>query len=163
MQDLETGKADGAAQPGATDANRFVATFIGEPPMNIIAGVVERNGDVVVVRADGHELVRPDDALREPVLASKGADGSVDAGVRPAHLRLAASGEPGLPGVVRVLEVLGDVALLSVVAGERRLRVQVPADLRIAETEPVALGPDASRVHFFDTETVVAIREGDGA
>ena len=145
-------------------ANRFVATFIGEPPMNILSSSVQRRDDDVVVMANGHELVRVPQPLRESVLAATGGGiGPIDVGVRAANFRLAEPGEPGLPGLVRLREVLGDFALLSVVAGEQRLRVQVPAHLRVAEDEAISVTPDPQSVHFFDSSTGVAIREAANA
>lgn len=145
-------------------ANRFVATFIGEPPMNILPASVERQGSDVGLLVDGQELIRVPERSREAVLAAtERGSGSIDVGVRPAHFRLEQPGSPGLPGLVRLREVLGDVALLSVVAGAHRLRVQVPASLRVREEEAVVLSPDAQSVHFFDASTGVAIREDGNA
>ena len=126
--------------------------------------MIQRRGDDVIVMAYGHEFVQVPESLRESVLAATGGGiGPVDVGVRAANFRLAEPGESGLPGLVRLREVLGDVALLSVVAGEQRLRVQVPAHLKVAEDEAVSLTPDPQSVHFFDSSTGVALREGASA
>ncbi len=109
-------------------ANRFVATFLGTPAMNILpAGVVgPSDGEVAEV------------------------------GIRPEHLRLAASGNDAfaLSGTVELVEFLGDCALAH-------LRVPGIGDAvvaKLAAAEAPAMGAaltlhaPTSCLHLFDRE-----------
>ncbi len=86
----------------AAPANLFVARFIGSPPMNTIEGELAREGDAVVMQAEGVSLPLPS-ALATAVLAA--APERVVLGVRPEHLELAADGI--LRATVTVVESLG--------------------------------------------------------
>ncbi len=111
-----------------------VAEFIGTPPMNLMPGVW--HGHAVTVA--GHSL---------PVAAGAGVPRDVMLGVRPGDLRIVAD---GLRARVERIEDLGDSSIISLVAGERPLKLksdQLPA-LREGETACLGFAPDAA--HLFD-------------
>jgi multiple sugar transport system ATP-binding protein len=76
-------------------ANLFVAQFIGEPPMNLLPGRLERRGDRLVLHGASGELALPGFDVAD------GAHPDVVVGVRAEHLRLSdpAAGT-GLAGAV---------------------------------------------------------------
>ena len=69
-----------------TPANLFVATFLGEPPMNALPGTVEADG----VRLEGGQFL----PLPEATLPPPGT--AVVLGVRPHHVRLGGQGQAGV-------------------------------------------------------------------
>ena len=117
-------------------ANRFVAGFVGMPPMNLIRGTVAGG----IFAGEGVRLAlpgRPDEA--EAVL-----------GIRPEHLTVRGTGER-LTLRVSVLEPLGDrqdVTLTTPSGFTLVARIDSGADLR--EGEEAAFTVDASRIHLFD-------------
>jgi ABC-type sugar transport system ATPase subunit len=114
-----------------------VAEFIGTPPMNLVPGVWQGNAVTVA----GHAL---------PVAASAGVPRGVMLGVRPGDLRIVAA---GLPARVERIEDLGDSSIISLVAGERPLKLkcdQLPA-LREGETACLGFAPGAA--HLFDPQS----------
>src|SRR5262245_16254154 len=134
-------------------ANLFVAQFIGEPPMNLLPGRLER-------RADGHVLHGPIGALALPEAAAPPledrAGPDVVVGVRAEHLRLsdAASGSPGLPGAVSFREPRGDsdVVLVEIGrSGASHLAVEVEPSTRWREGDQVRVGFADVRLHVFDS------------
>lgn len=147
---------DGALQQeGAPDdvyrrpANRFVATFIGSPVMNILPGAVE--GDMI--------LAGP---LRVPV--PHGVDLSdargLEVGVRPEHLRIEAAGGTGSDGgargtgqaaVVTLVEPAGPDTFVHLTVGEQRLIVRAAPDVRPAVGERMDIVAAAKDAHLFDT------------
>jgi ABC-type sugar transport system ATPase subunit len=106
-------------------ANRFVATFVGAPPMNLLP-------------ADG--------PLRVPHPAGR----RVELGVRPEHLRL----EPdGTPATVTLVEPVGSEAYVHLELGGARVVARVAAEARPAAGDVVPVRVRPSDVHFFDAET----------
>ena len=129
-------------------ANRFVATFIGSPPMNVVDG--QRDGDDFV--ADGGRLHL---GARLAAAHAGGAGGALAVGVRPEHLRLGpneggSGGSEGLPGRVRVVESLGHERLVLVDRGGDTIVVrQDAAEPRIDAGAPVVVQADPRHVHLF--------------
>ncbi len=116
----------------ARPANRFVADFIGTPPMNLIEGVVSEGA------FRGAGLVVP---------LAQAPQGPAALGVRPEHLALGAGPHRA---AVRVVEPAGHETLVIVeTEGGARLTLRAPAGARPAPGEPVALGIDPAGVHLF--------------
>ncbi|MCY3732904.1 MAG: ABC transporter ATP-binding protein, partial [Chloroflexi bacterium] len=141
-------------------ANRFVATFVGEPPMNIVQASV--NGGRVAIGDYALERVPPADLAAIEAAASS-AGGTVDVGVRPDDFRLGGPDEPGIAGRIRIRENLGDTTLLAVDTEGDRLRLRSGAGLGVREGENVRLHPRADRIHFFDAATGIAVGRSAGS
>jgi multiple sugar transport system ATP-binding protein len=129
-------------------ATRYVAGFVGAPPMNMLDGVVE-GGRIALADAAG--------ALPMPP-ASAGKNGQrVVAGIRPEALRLAAKeAEHVLSTAAEVVELTGPelVATLRLAGtGERRLVASLPARTPLREGDPCRLAVDAESIHLFDPDT----------
>ncbi|HEY7068486.1 MAG TPA: sn-glycerol-3-phosphate ABC transporter ATP-binding protein UgpC [Acidimicrobiales bacterium] len=161
--------------------NQFVATFIGSPAMNLLAGTVSDGGRAL--RVGGQRL-----ALDEAVVAAHPALGSLDGqpvavGIRPESF----SDEPGAPAervieaTVDLVESLGAETVVHVVLTEppeadpdasdpwqqvlaRRGRgvVRLAARIGLAPGDVVKLAVDTSRVHLFDATTGLSLREASG-
>ena len=129
-------------------ANRFVAEFLGTPPINLFrARVAEAN---FVLESNGVTLPLPEATYRR--LAGE-IGSTVDVGVRPEHIRLDPEAPGSLPAVVEVLEPLGSEVLVhwSTALGPLVSRIgdgQVPA-----VGERLALRFDWDATHFFNAET----------
>jgi multiple sugar transport system ATP-binding protein len=154
---MEQGVLQQYAPPAALKeepANLFVASFIGEPPMNVV--------DVRAVDGPALEALAPDGrpafrvALASPVAGR--ADGACKLGIRPHRVRV---GDPhGLPATVISNQWLGDQCHLAldlqgcflVVVAHRRIEAPVGG------TVPVSLPPAA--MHLFDAESGAAVRHG---
>lgn len=139
-------------------ANRFVASFVGDPSMNFLAAAIAAEGDKLAVRFGDAAFDVAETAPHDVLRARLGSgDGSVEVGIRPEHLTLAVSGSGGLPGTVRTREAIGDGAILTVDAGASRLRVLTPSDRSVREGDTIALVPMMDRLHYFDAATGVRI------
>jgi ABC-type sugar transport system ATPase subunit len=129
--------------------NRFVAEFIGNPPMNFL--------DAEVVRADGQVVARSADDVQVPLtpaladrLPLNGAARAVTLGVRPEHLTIGPPDPSHARGEVYMVEPMGREQVIDVRIGERSLQAIAPASLSVRVGEPVGLTFDASRLHLFD-------------
>jgi ABC-type sugar transport system ATPase subunit len=103
-------------------ATRFVAEFIGSPPMNILEVELEDTAEGQVVRAPGLTLRVPGP------LPPGGKRGRIGLGVRPEEVAVAP--EPGdatpIAGEVFWVEHLGDRSILDSRLGGQTVKVAVP-------------------------------------
>ncbi|UUP19710.1 sn-glycerol-3-phosphate import ATP-binding protein UgpC [Nitratireductor thuwali] len=127
---------------------RFVAGFIGSPAMNMLEGTAK--GPVFALEGGGR-LTFGDAELAEterPVLL----------GIRPEHLKLAASDEAVLELSVTAVETLGADTLahgnLSGANGAGSgLIARLPGSVKVAPGDTLPLAIDRGSVHLFDAET----------
>lgn len=129
-------------------ANKFVAGFIGSPPMNFIDGKV-KGGKVV---AEDLEFALPSG---HPAGAADGR--SVSVGIRPESIELG-PGENQFEAHLDVLETLGPEFIAYLNVGSTKLIANIPAENRLAEKESHTFHIDPAHVHVFDFETEEAIR-----
>ena len=125
-------------------ATAFVAGFLGSPPMNFLAGVVEKPG--VVRLADGTALAYDPSHFGPPV----GAE--VQAGVRPERVTFAADGA-GIPFRIELTEELGLGKLVHGILAGTPFTVALPAGIHAPAGETHTLTLPADAVHLFDRKT----------
>jgi len=123
---------------------RFVAAFIGHPPMNLIGGELQDAAGVRSLRLADVQLPLPDVVARE----LNGAPREVVAGIRPEDLLPAADGE--LAGVVDLVEPLGREDLLTVRRDGLQLNALAPAGNGLQPGATVRLRVNMQRVHLFE-------------
>ncbi len=143
-------------------ANRFVAEFIGSPPMNFIP--VEFHAPLLITHTN-FRFTLPDvwgSALQK-------YDGqTLMLGIRPEHLSLGVPATKNLPVKVDLVENLGNDTFLSVKIADpdlqnidgQPLQVRVPPDRFITIGEQLWLSFVPDKLHFFDPKTELAIFPG---
>ena len=128
--------------------NRFVAGFIGTPPMNFIDGEL----------SDGAFATKAVTVPLPPTRRPRQTDGKATIGLRPDELRLAVNGEPStIRGKVIVAERLGGQTHLHVESHGETIVAVVPTDRELAPDEPVGLVVDPERVHLFGGDGVTLL------
>jgi len=120
--------------------NLFVAQFIGSPAMNVLDGIVRRDGTTAWVEAAGGCWALPAGAA---VVEGQ----KVKYGVRPEHVDVS-GGAAG--AVVNVVEPMGAVTEVSVDAAGTPMTVTVQGRASLRPGDRLALSPDVSHVHLFD-------------
>ena len=124
-------------------SNQFVAGFIGSPAMNFLPGTIEPEG----FRAEGGTLW--------PLPPGCPVGHAATYGVRPEHLQLAHSGQPGpsIPLIAQILEPTGSetqvhaqLGALSLMGAFRERIDAKPGQLIHVTTDPLL-------VHLFDQTT----------
>ena len=130
--------------------NRFVAGFVGTPPMNFLTGRLLRENDRLLfdegdqrlaVSAQHHERLAR--FVGQPVVM----------GVRPEMLRPAVDAPPHttLNVQVSVVEPLGDrTDVYCATPKHAHLICRVEARARVAEGAPAVMQVDLDRVHYFE-------------
>jgi ABC-type sugar transport system ATPase subunit len=129
-------------------ASRFVAEFIGNPPMNFLDAEVARADGALVARGEGVQV--PLTAALGDRLALNGAARPVTLGIRPEHLTIGPLEPSNARGDVYVVEPMGREQVVDVRLGERALQIIAPASLAVQVGETVGLAFDPTKLHLFD-------------
>ncbi|MDQ0395668.1 ABC transporter ATP-binding protein [Labrys monachus] len=141
-------------------ANLFVATFIGEPPMNVFDAAVENGERVRFAIANGPALDFAAAEVPEPVRNAIGRRGRAVIGIRPHSVRLGTGDHQA-----RIVsnQWLGDQSHLAMdVAGKLMVAVShAPVAAKAGETLRYQIGVQS--LHVFDAETGAALSHGTEA
>ncbi len=159
--------------------NLFVAGFMGAPPINFLPGALRPSGQGVALELPGARIALPPELLERGSGLMAYQDREIIVGVRPEAAWLAVGPEGGLSGVVAFQEDLGTniVTTVELAGAERRdgaivedlgesgvppistrMRVAAQSGARRAADQPVSVGLDLERLHFFDPVSKLAIR-----
>jgi multiple sugar transport system ATP-binding protein len=148
-------------------ADRFVAGFIGSPPMNLLEATVVATDDGLGVEVDGQRLTLAAD--RSPVVPSPGEE--VTLGLRSEDLTLL-PGDPGRPGhtlvaTVVLVEELGAEEIVHLRLGfapegggegaRSRLVVRTAGAGELAAGDHSHVAVEPRRFHFFDAVSGLAL------
>jgi multiple sugar transport system ATP-binding protein len=137
-------------------ANRFIAGFIGSPPMNFLSARLVWVGAQLELRGQG---------LRIPLPADKAArlgqtpGEEVLLGIRPENLLLrppTPACEP-LLAQIEIVEAIGSDIYLNFSHAGTPMTARVEATVDIKVGQEVALYPDPERIHLFDPQSGVTL------
>jgi len=123
-------------------ANRFVATFVGNPPMNVMPASVNETG-----------LQLGELAIAMPAerLAACRAAAITEIGLRPEDLHLVSVGAPHtLSGEIYVVEPMGNETLVDVRIGRVRLAVRAVRGFTAAVGSAIGVAFDPGDACFFN-------------
>jgi len=131
-------------------ANRFVASFIGRPPMNFIEGEIQREESGTFFR-NAHLSISLPETMRLDLIGREAA-----LGARPEAITVCSSGESGgdMSGIVNVVTVIQPNVYVSVTIGGDSLMARLPDRApwpEIGDTVPLEV--DRRRLHLFDYHT----------
>jgi multiple sugar transport system ATP-binding protein len=137
-------------------ANRFVAEFIGSPPMNFI--------DVAV--KDATHLYHPSFEVTLPqkwgTTLSQYVGRSISLGIRPEHLSVTAQNPQSLPIEVLLVEALGHETYLSCLlelegSVKSHLQARIDPQQAVRSGDRIELAIDREQIHLFEMDSGVAI------
>ncbi|MER9870921.1 sn-glycerol-3-phosphate ABC transporter ATP-binding protein UgpC [Mesorhizobium sp. M0136] len=128
-------------------ANMFVASFIGSPAMNFLAGRLVPDSEGVRFQASGVSIVlptrnRPVDSERPVVL-----------GIRPEELRTVPRNRASIMGEIDVVEPTGPETMVTVQVGEHAIIARLPPRFAGRRKEPICLAVDPASVNLFDPDS----------
>ncbi|HEY7409466.1 MAG TPA: ABC transporter ATP-binding protein [Vicinamibacteria bacterium] len=122
-------------------ADRFVASFLGSPAINLWPAVLEEGGLTVLGLRVEVEAGR---------LPSPGPGRAVEAGVRPEDVRVSLVPRPGVAGRVLVTEPMGNETILTMDVAGARVVARVAAEVEASPGGTVWVSLDPRRVLLFD-------------
>ena len=126
--------------------NKFVAGFLGTPPMSFFDGKVEsKEGMQTFVLSDGTSITLGGLDL------SSYTDQEIVLGVRPEHLSVGGNSDNAIPATVDVVEPLGDrkdVYLTS--ANGQKFIANIDPHIDISMGQQVSMSVNVNKVHIFE-------------
>ena len=134
--------------------NQFVATFLGNPPMNVVSGTLERQSGHLVLRLGPHTtLVVP--ASQQPVMQSLRTP-SVVLGIRAEHVHV--DGESGqqcleLNCRLGVVEAMGHETLVHLDVEGQQLVARADASYRGTPGDNITARLTVAGLRWFDPDT----------
>ena len=137
--------------------NRFVAEFIGSPPMNFMTGTIGRS-DGGLHFEEGSCTVRVADDMAGSLSPYEGKQ--VCFGIRPEDIVYKADGiGPGstIGARVEVVEPVGAEIFLYLATQYNNLVARIPSDHNPLVGEDLQLAFRMDKAHFFDVDTELAI------
>lgn len=141
--------------------NRFVAGFIGSPPMNFIRGKVIKKDNALKIATESFEIkIYP--ICKE--LMEKYVDKEVIMGIRPSDVYdeaqakwLQENERDVITAKVDFRELMGDEIYLYLKAGNTPIIAKVGSYITVSSGDSVKVVIDLRKVHFFDSDTQRAI------
>jgi multiple sugar transport system ATP-binding protein len=132
--------------------NRFVAAFIGSPPMNICRASVKEDGAGVLVD-EGSFTVKIDGKQADDLKPYVGKE--VYFGIRPEDLvyQESPARENNIAAKVEVIEPLGAEIHLYISTKDNQFIARIPPRYEFQVGDEINLTPDKARIHFFDIDT----------
>ncbi len=140
-------------------ANKYVASFIGTPPMNFFEGRIEAEGESMEFKSESFTVSIPahwQDDLRE--YTGK----AITFGIRPEDLRLkggeGSTGDaPLIPAKIDLVEPMGSETYLYLTTGETSFIARVESHTKCKIDDQLELEVDMNKAHFFNQETEEAV------
>ncbi|HSR34747.1 MAG TPA: ABC transporter ATP-binding protein [Anaerolineae bacterium] len=133
--------------------NRFVAGFIGSPPMNFLNCCFDPTRGLLV----GESFDLPAGAKWTEILKDR-ESGDLILGVRPEDMSVGTAPSLGaIRATVYVMEQLGREILLNATVGEEMVRAFVAPDAKLQAEQEVWLTFDQAAIHLFDGKTEEAL------
>jgi len=135
--------------------NRFVAGFVGSPPMNFLEGKVIKVRDEYFFQDQTYKVKIVEDAYDR---IKPYNEKSVTLGIRPENIydRLfaqSAADEYTVTATVEVVEPMGSEIYLHLSTGNNQFVARVGPTDTAKENQDLQIVFDMTKVHFFDTET----------
>ena len=138
-------------------ANLFVATFVGEPPMNVFDAEVSLADGLTFKVANGPTLHYAADQVSQEALSAIGSRKTVVIGVRPHSVRLG-TGEARASVVSN--QWLGDQTHVALDVADKLLVAVSHATVPAGRGETLSYAVPAAALHLFDSGTGVALCHG---
>ena len=141
----------------AAPANRFVAEFIGSPPMNLLEGTLVADGETTYFETGQFRVLVP--SVRARRLHDR-LDGKITLGLRPEHLQLLTPGTevPGVDVTVSVSQLLGAETIVELNYGEGTILARLDNQDVLEAGQAMRVAVDMTQSHFFDPRSELLLK-----
>ncbi|MGA1869525.1 MAG: ABC transporter ATP-binding protein [bacterium] len=138
-------------------ANKFVATFIGSPPINIFKGyIISQNGSLLF-ETEGMRVRLPNDRnkILQPYI-----DKEIEMGIRPEHIFIEEGDSPRTNQInaeITLVELMGNEKIIHANYARNTIVVRAHPYCTVYKGENHRLRIDANFCHFFTPDTGSAL------
>lgn len=137
-------------------ANEFVASFIGEPPMNILETTIIKKSDEFFFTFSDSDMKIAVPKRYYSVVSDKFR---CKVGVRPMDVLIGGENSTGTPEKIATFENLGDERRIGIRVGNVLLMLITDDERRYQRGDNIKLEVRGEKTHLFDIETGERIRE----
>ncbi len=132
-------------------ANKFVATFIGSPAMNIIPAKILKSGAETQIETTSKGLA----TLPIPT-QSKATNKTYNIGVRPEDVVITTADDYIFEGKINYIEALGEVTLIYLDSphGDEPIIAKLSGIQSFERGQTIRLKADAEKIHLFDDNDI---------
>jgi len=136
--------------------NKFVAGFLGTPPMNFLEATIVNDGNDVCLSGQGFQL-RCDMVTKQRL--HQATSKTITLGIRPSDLHFDCEAKPTEAIEINVVisEYIGAQSVLIGDCAGQKIMVELKSDTPIKLGETLKFRVDFSELHFFDANTDLAI------
>lgn len=136
--------------------NKFVAGFLGMPPMNFVNATLQSNGDQLNLVGNGFKL-RCTESLAKSL--AENSDKELILGMRPSDLHLDADAQVDESFDVNIVvsEYIGAQSVLIGECNNQNLVIELNSDTPFGIAEKTRFRVDTKDVHFFNQSSEMAI------
>jgi len=136
--------------------NKFVAGFIGTPPMNFIEGEIGIENDTAFFLKNENVRIRLPERLQKNIKQLAG--NNVFLGIRPESVEDVAAGSQAPEGntfsaMVNVVEPLGDEMIVYISTGKNDVICKVDSHHQIEVGQHLDFAVDLNKVHIFEADS----------
>lgn len=133
-------------------SNKFVAEFIGSPPMNFFIGKVDSEGDKVYIYIQDYKIEIEE--TKKKIMEKSYIGKEVIVGVRPENIILSNKYEgKGILCDLELVEMLGHEFYIYLKLGNTEIIVRLDASQDLNLDKQVCISFDSKKVNIFDLET----------
>ncbi len=119
-----------------------VASFIGNPPMNLLEGEVMNNQLTISgVKIKNYEIKK--DNFKKIIV-----------GIRPGELNIS---NEGIPAKIYLIEQLGDSTIMNLIINDKIVKLKSTENKNFKENSQVFVNINSDKIYLFDPETGLRI------
>lgn len=127
--------------------NKFVADFIGSPPMNILEMDIDTKDGELIIYSDG-VLIYPN--LEQKYIIEKLNSDKLFVGFRPEDLQISKNGLHKNKAKIDLVEQLGSGTILYLLCNSDELISSIKTDYSISKGDNISFNIPSEKCHFFD-------------
>lgn len=138
-------------------SDEFVARFTGDPPMNLFNCILRKENGILFLAGEGFKFIISSELTKK--LESNDKNRAIRVGIRPTDINISSEKGDGcsIPAKISVFEPLGRYAIVDAEVNRILLKIKVRGRFPAKEGQSVWLNFDEKKLHFFDSNTSLAL------
>ncbi len=124
-----------------------MAKFLGNPPINILEGEVDKNSSFLKI-FEGKTILPLDDFIKDKNIE----DGTYKVAIRCEDFILGEKGRSTIRGTIEMIEIIGRDTIIKVKVGNDYIRCIIPYENLNKNEKTIYLNIKKCKIHFFSFE-----------